>query len=81
MHDEHNCNRTVIADHSGFKVVYCETHKIAELIIGGISLRLDLENFNNLNDLLNIAHRNLNIIIGSHTAYNALLIKLKNKFH
>jgi hypothetical protein len=81
MHDENNCNKTIIADLAGFKIVFCENHQMIELIIGGMSLRLDLDNFNNLNELLNIAYRNLNIISGSDKTYNELLIKLKNKSH
>ena len=77
MQDEINCNKSIIANHSGLKIVYCETHKIAELILGGISLRLDLDNLQNLKELLNMAYQNLHLISGSQNAYEELMSRLK----
>jgi hypothetical protein len=42
------CNRIVLAGAHGCRVLYCEECKVAEVEMGALSLRLEMQAFNSL---------------------------------
>lgn len=73
------CNRILLADNAGCRVAFCQTHQVAELEIGAMSLRLDVETFSNLNNIVQEAMQKIHTLHASQYAYDALLQKLSNK--
>lgn len=72
------CNKILLAGNDGCRVAFCQTHQVAELEIGAVSLRLDVDNFATLNNLINEAMEKIHTVHAAQDAYDALLQKLNN---
>ncbi len=59
MKDFNSCKKVLLAGAEGCRVVYCETHQVAEMEIGALSLRFDLETFGNLQALMTEAQHKI----------------------
>lgn len=73
------CNKILLAGHEGCRVAYCQTHQVAEIEIGAMSLRLDIEAFSNLNALIQESMQKIHSLHASQHAYDKLLQKISNK--
>jgi hypothetical protein len=71
------CNKVLLAGNDGCRVTYCETHQAAELEIGAFSLRLDVEAFATLNDLINEASTKIGALHNAKQSYSGLMQKLR----
>jgi len=78
MNKGEHCNKVVLAGNDGCRVVYCETHMVTEVEIGAISLRLDIEAFSTLNDLLNDASKKLTLLHQAKSVSGDLMNRLRN---
>ncbi len=70
------CKKTLIAHHHGLQVYFCETHQSAELVLAGLSLRVELEHLYQINELLNMACHQL-LRADSESTYLSLMTRLK----
>jgi hypothetical protein len=59
MKDSNSCKKVQLAGGEGCRVVYCETHQVAEMEIGALSLRFDIETFANLQVLMTEAQHKI----------------------
>jgi hypothetical protein len=78
MNTHLRCIKIPLAGNDGCRISYCETHQIAELEIGALSLRLDIEAFTTLSDLINEANDKITKIQASKQSLNAFMSKLKD---
>jgi len=47
-----SCKRILLAGEDGCKIIYCEDCKVAEIELGAISVRLELNTLHNLHTIL-----------------------------
>ncbi|HSH96847.1 MAG: hypothetical protein ACAH07_09675 [Methylophilaceae bacterium] len=52
MKSEKACDRILLAGNEGCRVLYCESCNVAELEIGALSLRLEVNAFQSLHELI-----------------------------
>ncbi len=75
--DEHQgCKKIMLAGNHGCRVSYCETHQVAELEIGALSLRLDIEAFSTLNELLNESMQKIALVSKVKAEHESLFNRL-----
>ena len=72
------CNKVVLARNEGCRVIFCERHQVAEVEIGAISLRLDIEALNTLNELLMDATQNIATLQNVKIQHQQLMHKIKH---
>lgn len=73
-----DCKKVILAGNDGCRVMYCELHQVAELEIGALSLKLDVEAFSSLNELINEATQKIAVIHQARNIQDNLMRKLKN---
>jgi hypothetical protein len=78
MSEGYGCQKVRIAGCDGYRVMYCETHQVAELEIGALSLRLDIEAFSALHALLGEASQKINVIQSAKATQDGLMVRLRN---
>jgi len=52
MKPEKSCDRILLAGNEGCRILYCESCNVAELEIGALSLRLEINAFQTLHELI-----------------------------
>lgn len=57
------CKRIVLAGIHGCRVSYCEDCRVAEIEVGALSLRLEVQAFGNLTEVLREANAKLDAFI------------------
>lgn len=62
MRKEENCKRILLAGAEGCKVIYCEGCAVAEMELGAISVRLELNALHNLQTVLGQAAMKLSVL-------------------
>ncbi len=72
------CKKVMLAGNDGCRVMYCETHQVAELEIGALSLRLDIEAFNTLNELLIDATQKIDLLQHVKIQQQQLMLRIKH---
>ncbi len=78
MNAHSNCKRVLLASNvGGCRVVYCEAHNTAEVEIGALSLRFDVEAFASLHELFDEAIKKISVIQSSQSMHESLMIKLR----
>jgi hypothetical protein len=63
------CKRIVLAGQEGCRVSYCEDCRVAEIEVGALSLRLEMNAFSNLSDILREASAKLAVYQAAELAY------------
>ncbi len=77
--DEHSsCRKVLLAANEGCRVLYCEAHCMAEVEVGALSLRFDVEAFASLHELFDEAIKRISVINVSKSVHQTLMTKLKN---
>ncbi len=72
------CNKVVLARNEGCRVMFCESHQVAELEIGALSLRLDIEAFSTLNELLMEATQKIALLQNVKIQHQQLMHKMQH---
>ena len=62
MKSKKPCHRIVLAGEEGCRVLYCEDCKVAELEIGAMSLRLEIQAFDTLVAMVQQAEKRLALV-------------------
>ncbi len=62
MKSKNACHRIVLAGEEGCRVLYCEDCKVAELEIGAMSLRLEMQAFDTLAAMVQQAEKRLALV-------------------
>lgn len=57
-----DCQRIKLAGAEGCNIIYCEDCKVTELVLGAISVRLELNALYNLQSVLALATRKLSVL-------------------
>lgn len=70
MKTQAGCKRVVLAGSDGCKVSYCEDCKVTELEIGALSLRLEMQAFNSLGEMMQEAMAKLAIFKAAETQHD-----------
>lgn len=70
MKTQAGCKRVVLAGSDGCKVSYCEDCKVTELEIGALSLRLEMQAFNSLGEMMQEAMARLAIFKAAETQHD-----------
>lgn len=76
--DNMECKKVMIAIQQNARVMYCEAHNVAELEIGAVSLRLDIESFAMVSDCIADAIARLNVIQEAKRQNEALIKRLRS---
>ena len=69
MKTQAGCKRVVLAGSDGCKVSYCEDCKVTELEIGALSLRLEMQAFNSLGEMMQEAMARLAVFNAATTEH------------
>jgi hypothetical protein len=78
MNEHSSCKKVLLAVNEGCRVMYCESHCMAEVEIGALSLRFDVEAFASLQELFDEAIKKIAVIQASKSMQHALMTKLRN---
>jgi hypothetical protein len=62
MKSSGNCDRVVLAGRHGCRVIYCEDCNVAEVEVGSLSLRLEMQAFNALGEMMQEAMQKLAVM-------------------
>ena len=62
MRDEKQCRRILLAGAEGCKIIYCEGCEVAEMELGAVSVRLELNALHNLQAVLGQAAMKLSVL-------------------
>lgn len=62
MRKEENCKRILLAGAEGCRIIYCEGCSVAEMELGAISVRLELNALHNLQTVLAQAAMKLSVL-------------------
>lgn len=76
--DNMECKKILIAMQHNARVMYCEAHNVAELEIGAVSLRLDVESFAMLGDCMAEAIAKLAVVQEAKRQHEALIKRLRS---
>ncbi|MEZ0232973.1 MAG: hypothetical protein ACAH12_09040 [Methylophilaceae bacterium] len=71
------CKRVVLAGNDGCRILFCEECNIAEVEVGALSLRLDVQAFNTLSELLQEAASKV-AIFNAAKAQNEVISGVRN---
>lgn len=63
------CKRMILAGTEGCRVTYCEDCRVAEIEIGAVSMRLEMQAFSNLNQMLQEAQARLAVLDAAASAF------------
>lgn len=66
-----SCNRVVLAGRNGCRVLYCENCNVAEIEVGSLSLRLEIQAFNTLGEMMQEAMQRLAIMSGAEKGHGS----------
>jgi hypothetical protein len=64
-----SCKRILLAGQEGCRVAYCEDCRVAEIEVGALSLRLEMQAFTNLSEILKEASAKLAAYQAAQSAY------------
>ncbi|MCB5205638.1 hypothetical protein [Methylovorus mays] len=73
MKPENPCKRIVLAGNDGCRILFCEECNVAELEVGALSLRLDMQAFGTLAELLQEGAARLAIYNAVQERNNAMM--------
>lgn len=75
--DEHHCQKIALVQRDGLYVQHCQAHQTVELMIGAVSLRLDLASFQHLTAALTEASLKLEMLEDSHHAFERFMERMR----
>ena len=76
--DKANCSKAALVSRQGLRVQYCLSHRMVEIDIGAISLRLDAASFYHLSEGLADAQLILEGVGHDQQAFARLMQRIKN---
>jgi hypothetical protein len=64
-----SCKRVILAGAEGCRVTYCEDCRVAEVEIGAVSLRLEMQAFSSLSQMIQEAQSRLRVLDAAGSAF------------
>lgn len=76
MSESSGCEKIQVASAYGCRIHYCQTHQVAELEIGAISIRLDIEAYSALSGVMQQSHARIAVLNQTQIVHDELFRRL-----
>ncbi|MEY3747166.1 MAG: hypothetical protein RL194_625 [Pseudomonadota bacterium] len=76
MSESSGCEKIQVANAHGCRIYYCQTHQVAELEIGAISIRLDIEAYAALSGVMQQSHARIAVLNQTQSIHDDLFRRL-----